>query len=66
MSSVPARLPSVPMEVSRPTLPPTPATDEVITRTRNGPVIASNASGTKNRIVDASRDPTARLKSRHQ
>ena len=54
------------MAVSRPTLPPTPATEEVMTRTRNGPVMASSARGTKNRIAEASNEPTARLKSRHQ
>ena len=47
MNSVPAKLPRVLIEVNRPTLPPTPATEEVITRTRNGPVIASSARGTK-------------------
>src|SRR5882762_11167164 len=66
MSIVPTKLPSVPIDVNRPTFPPTPDTEDVITRTRNGPVIASNASGTKNKIIDASNEPTASRKSRHQ
>src|SRR3954451_8529144 len=67
MSRVPTKLPSVLMEVSRPTFPPTPVTDEVMTRTMNGPGIANRAKGIKNKIGDASSDPTARLlKSRHQ
>ena len=66
MSIVPARLPSVLIEVNRPTLPPTPEIEEVITRTRNGPVIASSASGKKNRMPEASNEPNAKLKSRHQ
>src|SRR5258707_14561451 len=66
MSIVPAKLPSVLTAVSRPTLPPTPAREDVITRTRKGHVIANNASGTQKRIAEASKEPTATLKSRHQ
>jgi hypothetical protein len=52
--------------VIRPAVPPTPATEEATTRMRNGPVIASSPSGTKNKNPDASNEPTASLKSRHQ
>jgi len=66
MSIVPAKLPSVPMAVSRPTLPPTALRDAVTKRIRKGPVIANRASGTKNSTIEARSVPTARLNSRHQ
>ena len=66
MSTVPTKLPSVLTAVSRPTFPPTPLTALVSMRMKNGPTIASSESGTKNRKAEASNEPSASLKSRHQ
>src|SRR5215472_6839202 len=63
---VPIKLPMVLMAVNRPTFPPTFVRDAVMTRTRKGTVIASRPRGTKNRINEASSDPTAKLNPRHQ
>ena len=49
INTVPATLPKVLMADNRPTLSPTFWIDCVSNRTRNGPVIASRASGTRNK-----------------
>ena len=54
ISSAPATLPSVLMAVSRPMLVPIVLTDCVSMRTRNGPVIANKANGTRNKNAEAS------------
>ena len=54
INTAPATLPSVLMAVSRPMLVPTFFTDWVSMRTRNGPVIASNANGTRNKNAEDS------------
>ena len=56
----------MPTAVSPPILPPTVPTENVSTRTKNGPTIARSATGTKYSSEEASSEPAARLKSRHQ
>ena len=46
-------------------LPPTLLTAWVMTRTKNGPTIASNDKGTKNRNADVNNEPIASLNRRH-
>ena len=53
IKTVPATLPRVLMADNRPTLSPTFWIDWVRSRTRKGPVIASKASGTKNKNMAA-------------
>ena len=57
---MPRKLPKVLIAVSRPTFAPTVLREMVKTRTRNGPTIASNASGTKNNKAEVRSEPTAK------
>jgi hypothetical protein len=54
------RLPRVLMDERRPTLPPTPWSEEVITLTTNGQVMARSERGTKKSMAEASKAPVAR------